>query len=573
MNSHINRFSEEKIREVLENAYKTHLHYAPHLARVIWNRYVEAVFDANLSEIEKLREIKKLRNEIEECENLALKEFCSVLEKIEPRAALELLYGECNDRFAEFIAPKGSYFFSLGQCAWLIGIFGSGQNSSQQDALKAYNKYVRWLAAHLMKIHIDLRLANDDEGSASKAVIRLELNRIVEPETRMMWISSEITISAGRWAEENSEICGISSIFNTKVAERINKNVEDALKMSRDAAANKLSSVPMSFSAALLSEIPCELIKQLTASHRSISPNNVRDVINSDEMKFHPFVKIDGVYRVLQRACWLSQREDALLGLCVWHSHQDVRGKVFEDVAAVLLNKWGPFDVDWSSSVDLISAQSGKKRDDVDVFGMSADCVFIGECKANRLSQNNMSAICNFESVVLDKAVSQLSARVAHWKEEWRPSDAESEYASDAVGFVVTFSSYGGLLWNATAIEVAGEKVQLKFSIFPLYSFVLAVAALKTAAQLKGYLNSRLDAMVRGVINSDELEHLFAYLSDVNKRLCDVPASATVLPRQYELTVEEGAYIDPRKYRNSRNWKNRYVSELFKYSVPVTPPV
>ena len=566
MNSRINRFSEKKMREVFENAYKTHFQYAPHWAKVIWSRFVEAVFDANSSEI------KKLRNEIEECVNLALEEFCSVLEEIEPRAALELLYGECNDRLAEFIAPKGSDIFSLGRCAWLIGVFGSGQNSSQLHALKACNKYVRWLAAHLMKIQMDLALANDDGGSASRAVIRLELNRITEPETRMMWISSEITISAGRWVEGNSEICAISSIFNAKVAERINRNIEDALKMSNDAYVNKLSSVPMSFSAVLLSEIPCELIKQLTASHRSISPNNVRDAINSDEMKFHPFVKIDGVYRVLQRSCWLSQREDALLHLCVRQSRQDVRGKVFEDVAAVLLNKWGPFDVDWSSSVDLISAQSGKKRDDVDVFGRSANCVFIGECKANRLSQNNMSAIGNFESVVLDKAVSQLGARVAHWEERWRPSDVESECVSDAVGFVVTFSSYGGLLWNAAAIEVAGEKVQLEFSIFPLYSLVLAVAALKTPAQLKEYLNSRLDAMVRGVINSDELEHLFAYLSGVNKWLCDVPASATVLPRQYELTVE-GAYIDPRKYRNSRNWKNRYVSELVAYSEPLTLPV
>ncbi len=566
MNSRINSFSEQKMREVFENAYKTHFQYAPHSARVIWSRYVEAVFDANSSEI------KKLRDEIDECVNRALEEFCAVLEEIEPRAALELLYGECNDRWDEFMAPKGSDVFSLGRCAWLIGVFGSGQNSSQLHALKVYNKYVRWLAAHLMKIQMDLLLADGGEGSAPRAVIRLELNRITEPETRMMWISSEITISTGMWAEGNSEICAISGILNTKVAEQINRNVKYALKMSHDVYANKLSSTPISFSAALLSEIPCDLIKRLTASRRSISPNSVRDVVNSDEMKFHPIVKIDGVYRVLQRSCWLFEREDALLHLCVRQSHQDVRGKVFEDVAVDLLNKWGPFDIDWSSSVDLVSTLSGKKRDDVDVFGMSADCVFIGECKANRLSQNNMSAIGNFESVVLDKAISQLGARVAHWEEGWRPSAVEIECVSDVVGFVVTFSSYGGLLWNAAAIEVAGEKVQLEFSIFPLHSLVLAVAALKTPAELKGYLKSRLDAMVRGVINFDELEHLFAYLSGVNKWLRNVPASATVLPRQYELN-DEGVSMDPCRYRNSRNWKDQYISELWKYSVPITPIV
>ena len=159
-----------------------------------------------------------------------------------------------------------------------------------------------------------------------------------------------------------------------------------------------------------------------------------------------------------------------------------------------------------------------------------------------------------------------------HWGEGWRPSDVELDHVNDVVGFIVTFSSYGGLLWNAAAIEVAGEKVQLEFSIFPLHSLVLAVAALKTPAQLKEYLNSRLDAMVRGVINFDELEHLFAYVSGVNKLLCDVPASATVLPRQYELS-DEGVFINPCKYRNSRNWKNRYLSELWEYSVPITPLV
>lgn len=566
MNSRINRFGEEKMREVFENAYKTHFRYASSSAKAIWNRYVDAYFDANSSEI------KKLRDEIEKCVNRALKEFCSVLEEIDPKAALELLHGECNDRWDKFIVPRGGKVFSLARCAWLIGVFGSGQNCSQLHALKAYSKYVRWLAAHLMKINMDSLLANDDGDSASGAVIGLEWNRITEPETRMMWISSEITISAGVWAEENAEICAISSIFNTKVGERINRNIEDALKMSHDALVNKLSSTPISFSAALLSDIPCDLIKHLTASHRSISPNNVRDVVNSDEMKFYPIVKIDGVYRVLQRSYWLFGREDALLHLCVQQSCQNVRGKVFEDVAAALLNKWGPFGVDWSSSVDLVSARSGKRRDDVDVFGISDDCVFIGECKANRLSQNNMSAIGNFESVVLGKAVSQLGARVAHWEEGWRPSGVESECVGDAVGFIVTFSSYGGLLWNAAAIEVAGKKVQLEFSIFPLYSLVLAVAALKTPTQLKEYLNSRLDAMVRGVINFDELEHLFAYVSGANKWLCDAPASATVLACQYEL-IEEGVFIDPRKYGKSRNWKNRYVSELLTYSVPLTPLV
>lgn len=44
MNSPVNSYSEKKMREVFENTFKTHFQYAPRSAKVIWSRFVEAVF-------------------------------------------------------------------------------------------------------------------------------------------------------------------------------------------------------------------------------------------------------------------------------------------------------------------------------------------------------------------------------------------------------------------------------------------------------------------------------------------------------------------------------------------------
>ena len=138
------------------------------------------------------------------------------------------------------------------------------------------------------------------------------------------------------------------------------------------------------------------------------------------------------------------------------------------------------------------------------------------------------------------------------------------------MGFITTFSSYGGLLWNAT--EVGDEKSSENFGIFPLYSLVLAVSALKTPAQLREYLEFRVNSLSHGVKNFDELEYVFGFLSKKDNIINGVKDSEAILFRQYELD-DHGVWIDPRVYSHHPNWKDKFLLDLRNYTRPVTPPV
>lgn len=556
---------DEMLQKVIDNAYRTHLRYATATAKTIWHDYVIALHKRESQQVEILRKA------IEECAHGTLQELCIALEEIDPRASLELLFGECNDRLNEYRAPKGGETFSLARGAWLIGVFGNGKKVTQYEALKVFNKYVRWVATHLMELHISsTAFEDDDERVLRNAAKQLEINRLVEPETRMMWITDEITKEIGKWAEVNADSCKISESINSKIAEQINMNTVSTTDSLKEAIANRKNYIPEAFSDMLLNAVPDELLRELTANHQSISPANIQNTLNSDLPTFSPLVELDGKYRVLGRSAWLTQREDALLQLCMQASSQHSQGKVLEDVTTALLQKWGPSSIDWRSSVDLINPKSSKNPDDIDVLGSSTQAVFIGECKANRLSVNNSSVVANFDTVVLTKAASQLATRITHWKSGWRPSDSDKAFADKVAGFITTFSSYGGLLWNAA--EVADGNSSVNFGIFPLYSLVLAVSALKTSDQFWKYLEFRVNSMSHGVKNFDELEYMLGFLSDRGNKVNRGQDGASILFRQYELN-DRGAWINPRMYRHKQNWKDEFVIELWKYTEPVTPPV
>lgn len=561
----VKQIDEGMTRQIFESVYQARLRYATGPAKDIWSKYVEAFFKRETNEVQDLKEV------LEECVNDSLRELCDALEETDPCAALELLFGECNDRLRDYIVPKASKTFSLARGAWLIGVFGNGQKSNRNDALIVFNKYVRWLATHLMELHITSAMFEDDaERALRNAEDQLEMNRLVEPETRMMWIAAEITREIGQWAGANAGTCRISESLNLRTATQINENVIRAMSALEDARSKGAGSMPEAFSDMLLRGVPDNILHDLTASHRSISPANIRDTFNSDMPKFFPFVKIGDKCRVLGRSTWLMQREDALFHLCMQASPQHSRGRVFEEVTTALLQKWGPNGIIWRSSVDLMSPKNSKKTDDVDVFGSADQTVFIGECKANRLSENNSSVTANFESIVLTKAASQLAVRTAHWNSGWRPSKVNDAFADGVTGFIVTFSSYGSLLWNVA--ELGDEIPSVEFGILPLYSLVLAVSTFKTPAQFRDYLAFRLDSMAKGVRNFDELEYVLGFHNELGSRLNDLQTDARVHLRQYELD-DRGVRIDPRKYKENQDWKTVFLKELMEYTVPVSPPV
>lgn len=552
------------LQKIIDSAYQTHLQYATKTAKTIWQNYVVSLRKREFQQVEILRKA------IEECADDSLQELCSALEEIDPRASLELLLGEFNNRLNEYIVPKGGETFSLARGAWLIGVFGNGTKNGRYEAFKVFNKYVRWVATHLMKLHISSNAFLDDERVLRDSIKQLEINRHVEPETRMIWITDEITKEIGKWTEANAESCSISEILNSQIAEQINKNAKDATYSLNEAISKNRNFLPKAFSDMLLGGVPEELLKKLKAPRLSISPANIQDALNSDLPTFFPIVEVGDEYRVLGRSVWLTKREDALLQLCMKTSPQHSQGKVFEDITTALLQKWGPAGISWRSSVDLVSQKSSKNPDDIDVLGSSKQAVFIGECKANRLSANNSSVAANFDTVVLTKASSQLATRITHWKSGWRPSGSDKSFADKLAGFITTFSSYGGLLWNAT--EVGDKKSSENFGIFPLYSLVLAVSTLKTPAQLWKYLEFRVNSLSHGVKNFDELEYVFGFFSKKDNIINEVQDSESILFRQYELD-DHGVWIDPRMYSHNPNWKDKFLLDLWNYTRPVTPPV
>ena len=559
----VKQVDDQMLRQQFDDTYRNRFIYATASAKDIWHKFERSLFKKDTYEY------KEIKKEIENCENNSLYELCIALEKINPRAALELSFGEHNERLCDYKTPKGKEVFSLSRGVWLIGVFGNGQKATQYDALSVFNKYVRWCATYLMELEINY--LTDENDIDSHLANLIGINRLCEPETRIPWITDEITREIGDWSEENSEICSISDILNHRIATRINKNVEKARNAMAVVKSKGTSSMSEALSDMLLRGIPNDIVDKLTASHRPISSANIRNVFSSNIPTYFPFVNIDNKYRVLDVSAWMSQREDALFHLCMQASLKDEQGKVFEDVTASLLQKWGPDDINWQTSVHLTNSKGSRKHDEIDVFGKSTQTAFIAECKANRnLSEKNSSVVANFESNVLTKAASQLTTRIMHWNSGWRPSEFGDIFSDDSMGFIVTFSSYGGLPWNAAVLE--DKESWGKFGIFPLYSLILAISILVKSVDFMDYLSFRLNSINKGVKNFDELEYIFFFLRGMNNEINDLQDDALIIFRQYKLD-DGGTRIDPRKYKNKRNWKKLFARDLWENRVPVTPPI
>lgn len=558
-----NRVDEEFLRQVYDNACQTHLKYAPAAAINAWHQHVDAVVRQDF------QEARKVGKQIECCARDCLEKLCAALKDVSPVGALELLFGERPDRLYEYQLPTGAEFISLARGAWLIGVFGNGHDSTQYEALKVFNNYVRWVAASLMDTHIkSVSSVNDVDRILTQTASQLETSRLVEPETRMMWVTAEITDEIGKWADANADRLSTPGILTSEVTAQINCNVSKATTTLDEAYRNKLRSIPASFSEMLLDGLPEALVKGLTASHRSITATDVEAALKSDAPTTFPFVKILDKARVLSRSSWMLRRDDALFRTAMQESPRETEGKVFEDVTTALLQKWGPTGITWRSSVNLVSPQISKNTDDVDVLGISENTTFIGECKANRLSENNLSVGANFDDKVLTKAASQLEIRTEHWNCGWRPQLLEQALADDLVGFITTFSSYGGLLWNPNAVRNGEQSVH--FGIFPLYSLILAASTLKSPTDLRNYFSYRLDLITKGVKASDELEYILGFHSAQPEAPNEEQNGVVVLFRQYELD-NQGIWIDPREYHYRKDWKDKFVGQLWTHTTPVTP--
>ena len=503
----------------------------------------------------------------------SLSELCGALQNVSPKAAIQLLYGERHDCLYDYMLPKGGEIFSLSRGAWLIGVYGNGTDNSRYGALIAFNKYVRWVAAYLTKLRTATFAELDDtECLASFLPSQLEISRLVEPETRMMWIVDEISASIGRWVDNN--LPTVSDLIGSKPMEVAAENIHEAVSSLWSAYSDRKTAIEEPYSATLLKDIPEGLIRALTARRpTALSEASVEEALLGEEPTTTPFVHIEDTTWVLNRSAWLDHRDDVLFRFAMKESPRDKEGQVFEDVTASMLRKWGPREVAWKSSVDLLSPKSRKCKDEIDIFGCSDDIAFIGECKANRLSRNNLSVGVSFETVVLDKAVSQLETRITHWYEGWRPDGINPCKASEAVGFAITFSSYGGMLWQYESL--IKEYAPVQHAVIPLHSLIFAMSILDGPQDLKRYLEHREAFITSGAVNHDELEYMLTFIAALKGLKVTIPKNlldenARILFIQYELD-EEGKSIDPRKYSNQQDWKQQFRDDLWDNIKPVTP--
>src|SRR5690625_7532345 len=91
----------------------------------------------------------------------------------------------------------------------------------------------------------------------------------------------------------------------------------------------------------------------------------------------------------------------------------DREGEPLEEFSRVLLNKWGPSNLTWSTG-EIIAPPNGGDGDETDLLGIGEQAVVIGECKADRLSNNDGSLDTTVEERILNHTGSQVAKSATH---------------------------------------------------------------------------------------------------------------------------------------------------------------
>lgn len=548
------------ISSSVQSARNTHLKYAPDEVLMIWDAITSKlrprIAVTDISNKEQLQEVEK---HLEDCFTGLLDSFAQV----SPRAATSLLYLERTEPFTYFDKMQ---FFSPAKCAWLIGVFGHGSMDDSRSARRVFAKYARWEATYLIHHQISM-LLNYETARPVTLSDRIVANRMLNIETRMPWISSEIIEFLGNWVDRN--LPSFQTEFGSNVLNTINKNAENATAYGKEVKKGK--KIPTStFSKRLLRNMPDSTLRRLTAQHKPITRILLKESLEGVESEVKPIVDIDDEPTVLNRSTWLTSRESCLINAVMTLCPRNIKeGRPFEEITCNLLNKWGPSNLEWESG-QTITSPNRTNTDELDLLASSNNVTFIGECKANRPPSKNTSIDLNFEANILNKAVSQITQRVNHWDFGWRVSNTSSNNTK-AKGFIVTYYSYAGAPWLSSSLKNENGDIE-RIPIFPLHCLILASAIMKKDEDLSNYLAYRSTILRQGLMSFDELEILLGFINNVGS----VPFSTTdcgnAIFRQYELD-DAGYMIDARKYRDTISWKERLTDEISKHSKPVTPPL
>lgn len=552
-----------------ERVMRTHFSFAGKSVRETWRMWLDHMSARDLAAATQL--LPKIEDELD----VAFNELKESLSKVHPSAARWILPGEDDGtgKFHSYVMPRGGETFSRSRGAWLIGVFGAGENLDRNSALTAFNKYVRWSAAFLVRWHI---LSDFGNGMGSHTLGEsIAAHRILGVETRMSWIADEICRQLGRWVDDEHR--GAVDTLGSAVMERISLNASMSIgevkglfeSMEEDSLGR--ANVVYSFSERLLQGVPSKTIESLTAKHQELTDRHLHAALEGELPDLRPVVRVAGENLVLNRSAWLVERDHPMMNVLMESLPSDRFGKPLEDISAALLGRWGPDEFVWRPSITITQWESGKgsrNGDDVDVLGLSDEIAIICECKANRLSQNNFSLDANFDSKILQKAASQVALRTTHWSEGWRDSET-SDSSAVATGLIVTLSSYAGGVWSAPKLHHDGELVGI--CVFPLHALMLAICLIPDPARFASYLNWRTGLLKMGLVTFDELELSLTFTSQGPTAPTGGDHEGRVLFRGYELSSEAVSELDPRTYATDCDWRRTYFNQLWEASEPASP--
>lgn len=554
------------LRGQFDAVFQTHFRFASAHVRDIWNEWSARVSarDSTLA--------NRLTHEIDIEVAAAFQELKATLLRTHPLAATWVLFGERTDPvdMYAYFAPKGGETYSLARGAWIIGAFGKGNHADRTTAYAAFNKYVRWCAAFLAQWN--MRSQGTESAHRHHLGEKIAAHRNLGVETRMRWIAEEICDALGSWVDaslgEKKDAVGSHAMRTMSRNAAATFRTLNPLLRAQKGDQVQLPRLEHTVSEQLLMGVSDETQAAVTAPPQELTDRALTLALQGEVSDLFPLVRVGGRTLVLQRSAWLVERDRSMLNAVMGMAPSDREGEPLEEVSRVLLNKWGPSNLTWSTG-EIIAPPNGGDGDETDLLGIGEQAVVIGECKANRLSKNDRSLDTNFEERILNKAASQVAVRATHWKEGWRPPGHPGSRA-DATGLVVTLSSYAGGVWSEPHLRVDDEVVDV--AILPLHSLILATSAIPDATSLAEYLNWRTRMFKVGLVSPDELELVLTFVSQGSTVPEEVTDNERLTFRGYELSANAVAELDPRRFRDDNGWRERYITELWKHSNPASPP-
>src|SRR5690625_6005711 len=107
----------------------------------------------------------------------------------------------------------------------------------------------------------------------------------------------------------------------------------------------------------LLMGVSDETQAAVTAPPQELTDRALTLALQGEVSDLFPLVRVGGRTLVLQRSAWLVERDRSMLNAVMGMAPSDREGEPLEEVSRVLLNKWGPSNLTWSTG-EIIDRKS-----------------------------------------------------------------------------------------------------------------------------------------------------------------------------------------------------------------------